>query len=206
MIMTEHYMWPGNNYSQCSLLHYQPFSSLRQLSVPTTSVILSVDTATEHSNNSQKRIIACWRLLSLSVLLPPVPHIHSTLWGALEGCDLCGQTSLSSLTTTLAAVPVRLHAILKAACPKKGNNKIKTRQVQQSKCPSIHSFCIYPSYSQPTVHSKWWFGGKFTLERPSTVSFRAVSWFATATPSISASTSALRSTSVSLCWPLESDL
>lgn len=37
----------------------------------------------------------------------------------------------------------------------------------------------------------------------STVSFSAVTWLANAAPSISVSTSALRSTSLSLCWPLE---
>lgn len=49
-------------------------------------------------------------------------------------------------------------------------------------------------------------GIKFTLERLSIVSFRAVRWLETATPSISASTSAFRSKPVSLLWPRETDL
>lgn len=49
-------------------------------------------------------------------------------------------------------------------------------------------------------------GIKFTLERLSIVSFRAVRRLETATPSISASTSAFRSKPVSLTWPRETDL
>lgn len=56
-------------------------------------------------------------------LLLPVPRIHSTLSGALEGCDSCGQTPLSSQTTTPVAAPVKLRAILTAASPKKKNKE-----------------------------------------------------------------------------------
>lgn len=74
-------------------------------------------------NNSQKRIMGTLTFDLCEFLLLPVPRIHSTLSGALEGCDLCGQTPLSSQTTTPVAAPVKLRAILTAASPKKKNKE-----------------------------------------------------------------------------------
>lgn len=59
--------------------------------------------------------------ISLSCFLLPVPHIHSSLWGALAGCDLCGQTSQSFLATSPAAVPGKMRATLTASCPENIN-------------------------------------------------------------------------------------
>lgn len=66
----------------------------------------------------------------------------------------------------------------------------------------IFHFCIN-FFSGQTVWLVWYTGTMFTFAMPSTVSFSAASWLANAAPSISASTRALRSTSLSLCWPLQ---
>lgn len=119
----------------------------------------------------------------------PLPHYRSILSGDLEGCDSCGQMRLSFLTTTPAAASLKLHADLLAAC---------------SEIMNYYKFTSPKSSIR--VCSKGYFGVKFTLERLSIVSFRAVRWLETATPSISASTSAFRSKPVSLLGPRELDL
>lgn len=76
-------------------------------------------------SRSQKWIIPRWHLLCSSCLLLPAPHIHPTLWGGLEGCDLCYQTSLSFLAASPAVVRMRLRDISTAASPEEKTPKCK---------------------------------------------------------------------------------
>lgn len=135
--------------------------------------------------NTQNWVAACYTWWISS----PLPHYRSILSGDLEGYDSCGQTRLSFLATAPAAASLKLRAGSLAACSK------------------IINYIKFTWIFHPCrAYSKGYLGAKFTLERLSRVSFRAVRWLETATPSISASTSAFRSKPVSLLWPREPDL
>lgn len=141
------------------------------------------------SNNSQNWVTACCSQWMSS----PLPHYHSILSVDLEGCDSCGQRCRSFLTTTPAAASLKRRVDSWASCSKK---------------KSVIVLLMYPALEpyRPLVCSKGYFDIKFTLEMLSIMSFRAVRWLETATPSISASTSAFSSKPVSLLWPREPDL